>query len=88
MWITFIDGGWVQYYTDCTDMNNLTIVRLIKNGTSLVVVIPKNVCAGLGAQRGDLLLLQFLNPQSIVLSTLSDKEILQLKKDGIVPSAL
>ena len=76
-------GGRGIYYTDYTYMNNLTIVRLIKNGTSLVVVIPKNVCEGLNAKRGDLLLLQFLNPQSIVLSTLSNKEILALKKDGL-----
>jgi len=72
-------GGGVLQYNDYNDMETIKLTRVIKTGTSLCVVIPKNILHALHIQRGDNVVLRAVSEDTIILHKISDEEILKLK---------
>ncbi len=66
-------------YTDTTDMENLYITRLIKNGTSLAIIIPKDILKAVGLQRGDLVVFKDYGVNQFSVRWLTGKEIKEIK---------
>ena len=60
-------------------METIKLTRVIKTGTSLCVVIPKNILHALNIQRGDNVVLRAVSEDTIILHKISDEEILKLK---------
>lgn len=80
MCITFFDRGWVYPYNDYNDMENIQITKIIKTGTSLCVVIPKNIRDALKMERGDQVVFGILDDQSLVIRKLSYEDLIKLKQ--------
>lgn len=71
----FIDGGRVYSYNDYHDMEQIKITRVIRNGTSLSVTIPKEILQALKIERGDQVAVSILNEKSIIISKISREQI-------------
>lgn len=53
--------------------------KIIKNGTSLAVVIPKNILRDLNFQRGDVIVFAVAEGDVLCLRKVKEAELLQLK---------
>lgn len=53
LWITLLLGGWVLCHNDNNDMEYIRTTKIIKTGTSLCVVIPKEILRAVCLERGD-----------------------------------
>lgn len=74
----FLAGGRGWGYNDYTDMEYLKTSKIIKNGTSLAVVVPKNILTALRWERGDQIAFGVLDTNSIVIRKLTQEEIFRI----------
>lgn len=58
----------------------LQTTKIIKTGTSLCVVIPKNIRHALKMERGDQVVFGIYDDQSLVIRKLSQTDLLKLKQ--------
>lgn len=79
----FLYVGRVLLYNDYHDMEQIRITKIIRNGTSLSVVIPKEILQALKIQRGDQVAFSILNERSIVISKISSEEIRRINLPNI-----
>lgn len=79
MWITFVDGGRGYHYNDTNDMEQIRITKVIRTGTSLCVVIPKEILQALSLQRGDQVRLNIFNNQDIIIHKITHEDFTKLK---------
>jgi hypothetical protein len=75
----FLVLGGVLLYTDNNDMERIIITRIIKTGTSLCVVIPKNILNALNWERGDQVVFGICDSNTITINKLSQSDLLKLK---------
>jgi antitoxin component of MazEF toxin-antitoxin module len=59
-------------------MEYLRTTKIIKTGTSLCVVIPKEILAALNMQRGDQISFGIADENTIFLHRITQQEILQI----------
>lgn len=64
-------------------MINMQITKVIKNGTSLAVVIPVNILRALKIERGDQLVFAIAEGDIICMRKISDMEKLKIKPNSI-----
>ena len=75
--------GWGLWYTDNTDMISLYTAKVIKNGTSLAVVIPVNILRELKIDRGDTIAFAIAEGDIIMMRKISEAEKFNLKPKQI-----
>lgn len=63
-------------------MEELYITKIVLTGTSLAVVVPRNVLAGLGWQRGDRVYFTFADDDQLIVRRMTDDIIRKLKGSG------
>lgn len=83
MWITFLVAGGDISYTNCYNMENLQIVRIIKVGNSLAVVIPVNILRALKIQRGDAIAFGVYENDNILIRKITQNDLARLKPHEI-----
>ena len=71
------------YYMYYTDMETLTLVKIMKQGTSLCVALPSSILRQMGVERGSYLSLVVRDPGVLVLYPLTDADIRSLKAPSI-----
>lgn len=75
LWITFLHGGAVLLYNDNNDMEQIRITKVIRTGTSLCVVIPKEILQALKIERGDQVCFGIYDNNSLVIRKISSDEV-------------
>ena len=76
---SLFDGGSILHYTVYTDMINLQIGKITRNGTGLAVIIPKNILRALNIERGDNIVFSVAQGDILCMRKISDAEKLQIK---------
>lgn len=71
-------GGRGIPYNDNNDMEQIRITKVIRTGTSLCVVIPKEILHALNLQRGDQVCFGILDGNSLVVRKISHEEFQRL----------
>lgn len=61
-------------------MEDIYTTKIIRSGTSLAVIVPKNVLSGLGWQRGDRVVFTFDYNDTLIVKKLDDETIRRLKE--------
>ena len=79
LWITHFTGGRGWEYNDNTDMEYLKTSKIIKNGTSLAVVIPKNILIALNLQRGDQVCFGVLENGVLCIKKVTQEDLIKWK---------
>ncbi len=77
LWITFIDSGGVCAYDDCNDMEYIRTTKIIKTGSSLCIVVPKEFLVFLGLQRGDQVVLRVANNNAFFVQKIPQEMLAQ-----------
>lgn len=77
-WITLL-AGWVGVWYYGKYMQNVRVVTVVKQGSSVGVIIPAHICRELGIERGDQMSLVVFAPGVLAYRKLTEAEILQLK---------
>ena len=67
--------GWVYPYNDNTDMQYIRVSKIIKNGTSLAVVIPKEILVALKMQRGDQIAFGIYNENTLTITKINPQDL-------------
>lgn len=62
--------------------HTLPVARLIQTGTSIGIVIPKNIRDAYGWERGDTILFVYTSKNALTLRKLSDKEMEYIKDNA------
>ena len=83
VWITYIYMGGVYLYNDYNDMQYLQTTKIIRTGTSLCVVIPKNILQALKIQRGDQIAFGILDENTIAIRKIFPQEIANFNSKNI-----
>lgn len=60
-------------------MELIQTTKIIKTGTSLCVVVPKNILKALKWERGDQIVFGIYNDDAIILRKISQSDLLKLK---------
>lgn len=60
-------------------MENIIIAKVIKNGNSLAVVIPSNICRTLKIERGDQVTFGVYQDDIICIKKIQQRDLLKLK---------
>ena len=79
LWITQLYGGRVLPYNDYNDMEQIRITKVIRTGTSLCVVIPKEILQALKIQRGDQVCFGIYDNNSLVIRKILSEEVQGIK---------
>lgn len=79
LWITCFDGGRVLLYNDNHYMEYIRTTKIIRNGTSLSVVIPKEILKALKMERGDQVSFWVYDIDTIIIRRVSQADLLNLK---------
>lgn len=79
LWITVVYRGRGIPYNDYNDMEYIRTTKIIKTGTSLCVVIPKNILTTLKFQRGDQVAFFIYDDETIVMKKIQEVDLLNLK---------
>lgn len=83
MWITFLqEGRGIEYHYN-HDMEPIRITKIVRSGSSLAIVIPKEILQAVHLQRGDQIIVCPHSEGTIVLRKISNEEILKLKIPNI-----
>ena len=78
-----------QYcYTKNTNMEILKVSKIMRVGSSLSIVIPVNILSALNWKRGDFVFFQMLPSGSMVVTKLSDSDIIKLKNSSAGETAI
>lgn len=64
-------------------MENLYFTKVIKVGTSLGIIIPKNILTGIEWKRGDMIIFASYKTGQLLARSLSDSEIQEIKNKTI-----
>ena len=72
-------GGRGVVYNDYTDMEYLQTSKIIKNGTSLAVVIPKPILKALSLERGDQVMFGIVGDGVLVIRKVTEEDIKKWK---------
>lgn len=83
MWITYLRGGRGIEYHYNHDMEEVRITKIIRSGSSLAVVIPKEILQATYLQRGDQIVIYPHSEGVIVVRKISNEEVLKLKSQII-----
>lgn len=75
--------GWGFVYNDYHDMEQIRITKIIRNGTSLSVTLPKEILQALKIQRGDQVVVRIFDERSIIISKISSEEIRRINLPNI-----
>lgn len=75
--------GWGLWYNDYNDMEMLKTTKVIKTGTSLCVVIPKNILLALKIERGDQVVFGVDSNNTILIRKISQSDLIKLKPNEI-----
>jgi len=70
-----VDKGGVLLYNDYIYMEYIRTTKIIKTGTSLCVVIPKDILDALKWERGDQVVFGIFNNDAIAIRRIADTEI-------------
>lgn len=70
-----MQGGRVYLYNDNTDMKYIKTTKVIKNGTSHAVVIPKEILKALHLERGDQIVFGIVDNNTLCLRKVTKEEI-------------
>ena len=65
-------------------MENLIITRVVKNGTSIGVNIPKNICKALNIRQGDQVTFGVYSEDVICIRKITQRDLQNLKPKNIV----
>lgn len=76
--ITFFDRGRGYSYNDNNDMEQIRITKIIRTGTSLCVVIPKEILQALKIERGDQVAFGIYDFNSIIIRKITGEEFKKL----------
>lgn len=79
----FLDGGLGYDYNDNNDMEPIRITKIIRTGTSLCVVVPKEVLRAHKLERGDQVILRPLSENAFMVSKITSEEISKLNLPSI-----
>jgi len=79
LWITFLHEGCSIPYNDNTDMEYIKTSKIIKNGTSLAVVIPKNILVALHMERGDQVVFGIVDPGVLCIKKVTQEDLTKWK---------
>ena len=79
---TNFDPGGDNDYTDCTDMEVLYTAKVINNGSSKAIILPRPVIDGLGWKRGDRVVFTFAGEDQLIVRRLTDEMIREIKSFG------
>ena len=63
-------------------MEELYTTKIIVSGTSKAIIIPVNVLAGLGWQRGDRVVFTFAGDDQLIVKKLDNATVRQIKSTG------
>ena len=68
-------GGRGLLYNDYNDMEYIRTTKIIKTGTSLCIVIPKNILDALKMERGDQVVFGILPDNTLAIRKVSTEEL-------------
>lgn len=78
LWITSLRKGCGIPYNDNNDMEQIRITKVIRTGTSLCVVIPKEILHALKIERGDQVCFGILDDNSLVIRKITNEDFQKL----------
>ena len=81
-------GGRGGVYTDNTDMEYIKTTKLIKNGTSLAIVIPKEILTALHLGRGDQFFVGIIDHRTIGIKKVTQEDLLNFSNASAGATAI
>lgn len=78
-----MQGGRVLEYNDYHYMEYIRTTKIIKTGTSLCVVVPKEILTATNMKRGDQISFWVYDEDTIVLRRVSQVDLINLKPKNI-----